>query len=86
MNSGRRSFKLKLPYNGDGSDKWLLKSFCWFLLNDRLNTKDMLQWKSFKIDDNGNCTLCEMALVKLENTFSGAVSLANTVGDRSASD
>jgi hypothetical protein len=36
-----------------------LKLFMWFLLADRLNTRNMLKRRHFNINDGFNCVLCD---------------------------
>jgi hypothetical protein len=41
-----------------------IKSFFWLLVNDRLNTKDMLMRRSFNLNDNGLCRMCDNGLIE----------------------
>jgi hypothetical protein len=41
-----------------------IKYFFWLLANDCLNTKDMLIRKSFTLNDNGLCCLCDDGLLE----------------------
>ena len=36
-----------------------LKVFCWLLLKDRLNTKDMMDRKHWHVEGGSNCVLCD---------------------------
>jgi myosin-crossreactive antigen len=38
--------------------------FFWLLANDRLNTKDMLMRRSFNLNDNGLCRMCDDGLME----------------------
>ena len=51
------------------------KIFFWLLLHDRVNTRNMLQRRSFHLPSY-NCALCQM------NTFFGTVTLHGHVGTR----
>ena len=47
-----------------------LKVLCWLLVNNRLNTKDMMQHKHWHIDDVHDCVLCTQGLLEdLEHLF-----------------
>jgi hypothetical protein len=41
-----------------------IKSFFWLLANDHLKTKDMLLRRSFSLNDNGVCRLCDDGLLE----------------------
>lgn len=70
--------------------KWLWKSksipkikvFGWFLLSDRLNTRNMLKRRHYNIGSNLDCLLCETHVEEtVEHLFSTAP-LAKNVGTR----
>jgi hypothetical protein len=41
-----------------------IKCFTWFLLSDRLNTRDLLQCKHWKVTEDTHCELCPFRLYK----------------------
>jgi hypothetical protein len=41
-----------------------IKSFFWLLANDHLNTNDMLMRRSFNLNDNGLCRMCDNGLIE----------------------
>lgn len=53
-----------------------LKCFAWFFLNDRLNTKDMLQRRQFHPPGGFSRALCNLILRRLGTTFSGSAASA----------
>ena len=40
------------------------KVFCWLLINDRLNTKEMMLRKHWHIEDGPNCVLCQQSVIE----------------------
>ena len=41
-----------------------LKVFCWLLINDRLNTKDMMLRKHWHVDGGSECVLCQRSFLE----------------------
>jgi hypothetical protein len=53
-----------LPGSGNQNALPKIKMFFWLLANDRLNTKDMLMRRSFNLNDNGLCRMCNNGLIE----------------------
>jgi hypothetical protein len=71
--SANKIYKLHFEYiQAPPFTPWIWKSKCtpkfktffWLLANDRLNTKDLLLRKSFELNDNGLCCLCNDGLLE----------------------
>ena len=64
--SARYYKHLHAEVSGLGISKWIWKSSCimrtkffaWLLLNDRLNTKDLLKRRNWQVTDDYHCVLC----------------------------
>lgn len=44
-----------------------LKVFCWLLMMDRLNTKDIMQRKHWHVDSGPECVLCNAAILETKD-------------------
>ena len=44
-----------------------IKVFCWLLINDRLNTKDMMLRKHWQMEGGSDCVLCNKAIMEDNN-------------------
>jgi hypothetical protein len=45
------------------------KFFAWLILHDRINTKDMLIQRQWKVTDNNDCVLCHHVLEDWKHLF-----------------
>jgi hypothetical protein len=42
-----------------------VKFFCWLVLSDRLNTRNMLKWRQFALSSGYNCLMCTNPLEEM---------------------
>ena len=57
-----------------------VKVFAWLVVMDRINTKDMIQCRHWKIDDTPDCVLCHAHLLEDRNHLFSCVTLAAGFG------